>query len=238
MTRPSRKPKAANQVNALVRREAGLSLPLLGDIRALIEITRSRVAAAVNSELALLYWRIGRRIRQDILHDQRADYGQRVVDALSSELTVEYGKGFTPANLFHMVRFAEVYPDEQIVYALRRELSWTHLRLDLLFYHRRLRRLVAIDLKLGRFQAADKGQMELYLRWLDEHDRSGGEDSPIGLILCAGKSEEHVRLLKLEESHIRVAEYLTELPPRELLERKLLQAIQAARHRLEGGGEK
>ena len=77
--------------------------------------------------------------------------------------------------------------------------------LDLLFYHRRLRRLVALDLKVGRFQAADKGQMELYLQWLDKYERRPGEDSPIGLILCAGKSAEHVELLQLERSGIRVA---------------------------------
>lgn len=104
--------------------------------------------------------------------------------------------------------------------------------LDLLFYHRRLRRLVAIDLKLGKFQAADKGQMELYLRWLEEHEMQADEKPPIGLILCADKSEEHVKLLRLSDAGIRVASYLTELPPRKLLERKLHDAIQIARQRL------
>jgi len=103
---------------------------------------------------------------------------------------------------------------------------------DLLFYHRRLRCLVAIDLKLGKFQAADKGQMELYLRWLEKYDVQPGEQPPLGLILCADKSTEHVELLQLERSSIRVAQYLTELPPRELLERKLHQSIQLARERL------
>lgn len=104
--------------------------------------------------------------------------------------------------------------------------------LDLLFYHRRLRRLVAVELKLERFQAADKGQMELYLRWLDKHERRPGEEAPLGLILCAEKSTEHVELLRLEESGIRVAEYLTDLPSRSLLEKKLHEAIRLARHRL------
>ncbi len=104
--------------------------------------------------------------------------------------------------------------------------------LDLLFYHRRLRRLVAIDLKLGRFQAADKGQMELYLRWLQEHETRPDEEPPIGLILCADKSAEHVRLLRLEAAGIRVAQYLTELPPQEVLERKLHDAIRLAREQL------
>ncbi len=105
-------------------------------------------------------------------------------------------------------------------------------RLDLLFFHRRLRRLIAIDLKLGRFQAGDKGQMELYLRWLERYEQRPGEASPLGLILCAGKSEEHVELLQLEQSGIRVAEYFTELPPKEVLEAKLHTAITTARERI------
>ncbi len=91
---------------------------------------------------------------------------------------------------------------------------------------------MAIDLKVGRFQAADKGQMELYLRWLAENETRADEEPPIGLFLCAGKSDEQVRLLRLEESRVRVAEYLSELPPRELLQRKLHDAICLARERL------
>ncbi len=104
--------------------------------------------------------------------------------------------------------------------------------LDLLFYHRCMRRLVAIELKLGKFQAADKGQMELYLRWLDKYERREGEESSPGLILCAEKTAEHVELLQLETSGIRVAEYLTELPPRPLLEAKLHEAIRLAREQI------
>lgn len=109
--------------------------------------------------------------------------------------------------------------------------------LDLLFYHRRLRRLVAIDLKLGKFRAADKGQMELYLRWLEKYDMRPGEEQPLGLILCADKSEEHVELLQLDRSGIRVAQYLSELPPQKLLEKKLHDAIHLARERLVECGE-
>ncbi|MFO0824913.1 MAG: YhcG family protein [Gemmataceae bacterium] len=104
--------------------------------------------------------------------------------------------------------------------------------LDLLFYHRKLRRLVAIDLKLGKFEAADKGQMELYLRYLDKHEREPGEESPLGLILCESAGEEQVELLQLGESGIRVASYLTDLPPKALLERKLRAAAELARARL------
>lgn len=101
--------------------------------------------------------------------------------------------------------------------------------LDLLFYHRRLRRLVAIDLKLESFQPTHTGQMELYLRWLDKHERVAGEDAPIGLILCAGADAEQVELLQLDEKSIRVAEYLTELPPVEILRERLHRAMTTAR---------
>jgi predicted nuclease of restriction endonuclease-like (RecB) superfamily len=104
--------------------------------------------------------------------------------------------------------------------------------LDLLFFHRGLRRLVAVELKLGKFQAADKGQLELYLRWLDKHEKRPGERAPIGLILCAESDAEHVELLQLEKSGIRVAQYMTELPARGVLERRLHEAIRLARKRL------
>ncbi|WCJ60727.1 PDDEXK nuclease domain-containing protein [Fontisphaera persica] len=104
--------------------------------------------------------------------------------------------------------------------------------LDLLFYHRHLKRLVAMDLKLDEFKPGDKGQMELYLRWLDKYERKPGEEAPIGLILCAGKKHETVELLDLEKSGIRVASYWTEVLPKKELERKLHQAVLLARARL------
>jgi predicted nuclease of restriction endonuclease-like (RecB) superfamily len=330
---------------------------LIADLRKMIDESRQAVAQTVNTALVWLYWNIGKRIREDILKQKRAEYGEQIVSTVSRQLGAEYGRGFAARNLFRMIRFAEVFPDEQIVSSLMAQLSWTHfiyiipiadplkrdfyaemcrverwstrtlqkkidgmlfertalskkpaklarqelaalrdedrltpdlvfrdpyfldflglkdtyaekdmeaaiLReleafilelgagftfaarqkritidgkdyyLDLLFYHRGLRRLVAIDLKLGAFEAADKGQMELYLRWLDRHERQPGEDSPLGLILCAGKSDEHVELLRLDETGIRVSAYLTELPPRKLLEKKLHEAVRAARARL------
>ena len=107
--------------------------------------------------------------------------------------------------------------------------------LDLLFFHRRLRRLVAVELKLGRFQAAHKGQMELYLRWLDKHERQPGEHAPIGLILCAEASREQVELLEMHQDGIMVAEYWTELPPKAELEKRLHEALIIARERLARG---
>jgi predicted nuclease of restriction endonuclease-like (RecB) superfamily len=330
---------------------------LLGDIRALIDSARGQVAQAVNSGLVMLYWSVGRRIRQDVLKSRRADYARRIVHSLSGQLTNEYGEGFGRTNLFNMLRFAEFFPDLAIVQTLSGQLSWSHfciiiymdddlkrdfyaemcrlerwsvralqkkiagmlfertalskkpavlarqevaalrgqnqltpdlvfrdpiyldflglkdaysekdlesaiLRelerflielggdfafvarqkritidqedyyIDLLFFHRGMRRLVVIELKLDRFRAADKGQLELYLRWLDKHERRLGEESPLGLILCARKSPEHVELLELEKSGIRIAQYMTALPAKSVLERKLHEAIRLARERL------
>ena len=104
--------------------------------------------------------------------------------------------------------------------------------LDLLFYHRRLHRLFAVELKLGAFKPADKGQMELYLAWLRENERADGEQNPVGLILCADRNEETVRLLGLNEGPVRVASYLADVLPRKELARKLRDAVHRARARL------
>jgi predicted nuclease of restriction endonuclease-like (RecB) superfamily len=330
---------------------------LLKDLRGLITAARQDVARQVNSALVLLYWRVGKRIRQDILKEKRAGYGEQIVSAVSRELAAEFGQGFSEKNLWHMIHFVEVFRNEEIVSALRRELSWTHFKqiiylddplkrdfyaemcrierwstrtlekkisgmlfertalskkpeklireeldtlraedkltpdlvfrdpyfldflglkdrylekdledaimrelenfilelgvgftfiarqkriqvdnddyyLDLLFYHRGLKRLVAIDLKLGDFKPGDKGQMELYLRWLAKYEQKPEEETPIGLILCAGKKKETVELLELEKSRIRVASYWTKVLPRKLLQKKLHEAIQHARTRL------
>jgi hypothetical protein len=140
---------------------------LLGDIRLLIEQSRSQLAAAVNSALTLLYWRIGHRIRTEVLGGERATYGEQIVSALSRQLETDYGRGFSAKNLRHMLRFAEAFPDVEIVSAARRQLSWTHFRT--LVHH--------------------------------------------------------------------VAEYLTALPPKELLQAKLHEAIARSRARLENRAE-
>jgi predicted nuclease of restriction endonuclease-like (RecB) superfamily len=332
---------------------------LLADLRKLIREARTGVAQAVNSALVLLYWQIGDRIRTEILKSERATYGDEILSTLSKELVAEYGSGYSVPNLSRMTRLAELFPDRQIVAALSRQLSWSHLveiiplrddlkrefyaemcrierwsvrtlrrkiagmlyertalsrkpdqlirqelaalreedklspdlvfrdpyfldflglkntysekdlesailqeletfilelgagftfvarqkritvdnadyYLDLLFFHRKLRRLIAIELKLTAFQAADKGQMELYLRWLERYEMEPGEEPPLGLILCTDKSEEHVELLQLDRSGIHVAAYLTELPPKIILERKLRETALQARARLEG----
>ena len=107
--------------------------------------------------------------------------------------------------------------------------------LDLLFYHRKLRRLVAVELKLDKFHAKHKGQMELYLSWLNRYERQEGEEAPIGLILCAETSREQVELLEMQKDGIMVAEYWTELPSKKDLENRLHQALIEAKERIEKG---
>lgn len=327
---------------------------LLAELRALIEASRHRVASTVNREMVLLYWRVGRRIRVDLLGEERARYRAEIVATLSGQLVPLYGQGFGRSNLYRMLQFADHFPDEPAVVALSETLSWSHfvelllvkdelarafyvemcrlerwsvrtlrerlgsmlfertalskkpevtirqeldalrdedrvtpdlvfrdpyllgflglkdswnekdlsaaiLRelesfllelgsdfcfvarqkrividgedyyIDLLFFHRRLRRLIVVELKLQRLRAADKGQVELYLRWLDRYERRPGEEAPLGLILCADKGHQLVELLELEASGVHVAEYMTELPPRELLGARLLEAVRLAR---------
>jgi predicted nuclease of restriction endonuclease-like (RecB) superfamily len=330
---------------------------LLHDIRQLIDDSRSRLAVTVNSALTLLYWNIGRRIHTEVLKGERAEYGEQIVATLAKQLETSYGRGFSSKNLRHMLRFAESFPDANIVSTLSRQLAWSHfleliylkdplqrdfytqmcaqerwsvrrlrerkdtllfertalsrqpdevlpaelaalretgevmpnllkdpyvldflglqdrylekdledaiLRelenfllelgagftfvarqkrlqidnddfyIDMLFYNRRLKRLVAIDLKMGDFKAADKGQMELYLRWLAKHEQEPGEASPLGIILCSGKKQEQIELLELDQTGIHVAEYLTELPPKAVLQQKLHEAIVNSRYRLD-----
>ena len=105
--------------------------------------------------------------------------------------------------------------------------------LDLLFFHRRLHRLIAIDLKLGRFKAQYKGQMELYLRWLEANEMEPGEETPLGLLLCTEGSEEQIELLQLDKSGINVAQYMTELPPRDVLMRQIQKSLEAAKARFD-----
>ena len=330
---------------------------LLAELRGLIEQAQRAAAVAVNAELTLVYWRIGQRIGAELLAGQRAAYGGEIVATLARQLAADYGRGFEEKNLRRMMQFAQLFPVQEIVVTLSRQLSWSHflvllpvkdplardfyaqmcrierwsvrtlrarvdsllyertalsqqpaalieqelagLRMagevspalllkdpyvldflglqdrylektledailrelehfllelgagfsfvarqrriqldgddfciDLLFYNRKLRRLVVIDLKLGDFKAHYKGQMELYLRWLARHDQEPGDAPPLGIILCAGKKQEQIELLEMGKSGIHVAEYLTVLPPREAFEQKIHAALQQARLRL------
>jgi predicted nuclease of restriction endonuclease-like (RecB) superfamily len=139
-------------------------------------------------------------------------------NALLKELELfilELGKGFT-----FVERQKRMIIDSEDFY------------LDLLFYHRKLKRLVAIELKIDRFKAAFKGQMELYLNWLNRHERQEGEEAPIGLILCTQAGSEQVELLNMQKDNIMVAEYWTQLPSKKLLEDKLHTALIEVRERL------
>lgn len=165
-------------------------------------------------------WRERVTINPEICHGKACIKEKDVEDAIMREMEnfiLELGTGFT-----FMARQKRIQIDNDDYY------------LDLLFYHRGLRRLVAIDLKLRDFQPGDKGQMEFYLRWLAKYEQKPGEESPIGLILCAGKKRETIELMELEEGAIRVASYWTKVLPRKLLQKKLHGAIQHARARLVG----
>ncbi|WP_343689870.1 PDDEXK nuclease domain-containing protein [Chitinophaga sp.] len=330
---------------------------LFDEISQIIENSKRTVLIAVNTELVLLYWNIGSKLNNYVLGNQRAGYGREIVKKLSISLIEAFGKGWDDKTLRHCLRCAEIFTEAQIVSAVRRQLSWTHIKtiayikdevqrdfyltmasnerwssrqlqerinsmlyertaiskkpeiviknelellqhkkemtvdltfkdpyildflglrdtynerdleqaiiyqlqlfilelgndfaflarqkrisiddtdyyIDLLFYHRKLRRLVAIDLKLGKFEHSHKSQMELYLRWLAKHEQQPHELSPIGLILCADKNDELVELLELDSAGIHVAQYLLELPSKELLKQKLHMAIQLAQQRI------
>ena len=330
---------------------------LFARVSQLIKESHARASLAINAEITELYWQVGDAINRDLLGGNRAEYGGQILRSLSGRLTRSYGRGWGVQQLWHCRRLASTFDHDEILYALRRELSWTSIRtlmyiddplkrgfyiemckrngwssrvlaeriksmlyertaisrkpdetiardleqlrqageiseslvfrdpylldylglrdsyserdlesailaelqrfitelgndfaflerqkritidgedyyIDLLFFHRRLKRLVAIELKLGNFEAAFKGQMELYLRWLEKHVMVEGENPPIGLILCSGKNDEHIELLGLDEGSIRVAEYLTQLPEMGVLEEKLRLSIARARSRL------
>lgn len=330
--------------------------PLLQELRQLIDNARQQVAQTANATITVLYWRLGKRIYQEVLQEQRAEYGEEIVSTLSTQLVQEYGKSFGLRSLRRMIQFAELFPDESVVAHLAQSLSWSHfveiislkqplereyyaelcrierwsvrtlreriasqlylrtviakqpeeiikqeidhmreggqitadlvfrdpyildflglpgdyseadlesaiLRemeqfllelgsgfsfvarqkrisvgaddfyLDLLFYHRHLKRLIAIELKLEKFKPAHKGQMELYLRWLNEYERAEGEQEPIGLILCASKDDEQVKLMDMHAANIRVAEYIAHLPELEKLQEQLHRAVKIAQER-------
>ncbi|TDE45879.1 DUF1016 domain-containing protein [Flavobacterium rhamnosiphilum] len=338
-------------------KEAKIEVQLYSEVTQLIEQSKQNVAIAVNAEITLLYWNVGKRINNEVLKNERAEYGKQIVYALSIQLTQQYGKGWSEKQLRHCIQLANIFENEQIVSTLWRQLSWSHLKLiiyldtplkrdfytqmcihekwsvrtfseriqsmlyertaiskkpeqtikndlellknektispdlvfrdpyfldflglkdmysekdlessilaelqrfitemgtdfafmarqkritidnrdyyiDLLFYHRRLKCLVAIDLKIGEFEASNKGQMELYLRYLEKYEQVEGENTPIGLILCTGKNEEHVELMQLDKSNIRVADYLTALPSQKVLQEKLHRAVAIAQQKL------
>ena len=348
--------------NDLTKNTAPELTHLSREVKELILESRSQVTVAINVTLTMLYWQIGKRINEEVLKGERAEYGKQIVSTLSGQLSMEFGKGFAEKNLRRMMQFAIVFEDHGIVATLLRQLSWSHFTLliplkdklqrnfyaemcrlekwsvrtlrkridsmlfertalskkpeelitaeiqklrndnrvtpnlvlkdpyildflelndryfekdledailremelfllelgsgfafmarqkriqidtddyyiDLLFYHRDLNRLIVIDLKLGDFKAQYKGQMELYLRWLNKHERRAGEADPLGIILCAGKKQELVELLELDQSGIHVAEYLTVLPEKELLQKKLHDAMTNARLRLDNRGD-
>ena len=320
---------------------------LVQEISLLIEESKQQVVRTANSALTLLFWQVGKRVNDEVLKNDRAQYGKQIVANVSAQLEMKYGRNFAKKNLRRMMQFSIEFPDFQIVVPLARQLTWSHflflipiksidsklyyaqhasennwgkrelrnqiLRkaferneianiqlstndsnllntfkdpylldflnlkntylendlenailqelesfilelgkgfafmerqkrmiidgddfyLYLLFYNRTLKRLVAIELKLGKFEASHKGQMELYLKWLNKYEKQEGENEPIGLILCAESNKEQVELLEMHKDGIVVAEYLTVMPPKKELEEKLHQLLIEAKERIE-----
>lgn len=125
MSKQKKHPKPTGPVPS----QAHVQTQLLGEIQTLIQSARQRAAVAVNAELSLLYWQVGQRIQQEMLQGQRADYGKQLIQNLSVALTFEYGKGWSTKQLRHCLRFVEIVSQEQKVSVLRRQLSWSHLRI-------------------------------------------------------------------------------------------------------------
>jgi len=331
--------------------------PLSNKVSALIRSAQGFVTQTINKGMVMLYWQIGKTIQEEVIKNDRAEYGKRIVQTLSAELVFSYGKGYSRSNLTRMMEFYKCFPDVEISATLSHQLSWSHIveilklkdsvkrdfyitlcsnegwsvrelsgridsmlfertaisqkgeetiyndlkklrddkemsvelflkdpymldflglnqvyneqelesailvelqqfilefgndfafmarqkritidqedyYIDLLFYHRKLKRLVVIELKLGKFKAEYKGQLELYLRWLDKYERQEGENQPIGLLLCSEKSDRMIELLELDKSGIHVATYLTEMLPIEQFKQKLEQSITEAQKQL------
>jgi predicted nuclease of restriction endonuclease-like (RecB) superfamily len=319
---------------------------LFQNVSAIIDSRKQRAQVRVNQESVLMFWEVGKHIGSVLLGGERAAYGKRIVATLSLQLQAKYGNSFERTNVTRMMRFAERFPDFQIVVPLAQQLSWSHIiallplksddefmyyahsaaenglgkrdlrreiarkayyrreisnaqiteqsqfpfnafkdpylldmfdlkenfleadlekailanleafilefghgftfadrqkrmvmdgedyTLDLLFYHRGLKRLVAVELKLGKFKPAYSGQMKFYLKWLDKFERQEGENPPIGLILCTKASRDQIELMELDKEGIAVAEYWTQLPPKTEFEAKIQELYAEAQERL------
>ena len=207
---------------------------LMSDLRQIIDEARIHVAAKVNYELTLMYWHIGERINRDVLGNERAAYGKQIVPQVATQLQMWYGnKGFEERNVRRMMQFAQNFPDLKIVTPLVTKLSWSHFliimsikdSLQQEFYLT----MAATELWSKRDLQEYKGQMELYLRWLEQNEMEPGEETPLGLLLCTEGSEEQIELLQLDKSGIKVAQYMTELPPRDLLIQQIQKSLEVAK---------
>lgn len=114
-------------------------IELYSDVCHIIEGSRQRLATTINAEICLMHWQIGKRIKEDVLYNQRAEYGKRIVKSLSIQLTQRFGKGWSDRKLLHCIRAAYTYTEDEIVYAVRMQLTWTHLR-SLMFIEDKLKR--------------------------------------------------------------------------------------------------
>ena len=200
---------------------------LFGEVKTLIEQSRQAVAVAVNSTMTMLYWEVGRRVNAEVLNDQRAEYGKQIVNALSSQLVEEYGHIFSVKNLRRMMQFAEVFPEKEIVATLWRQLTWSHIKI-----------LIPLEDPLKRSFYIELCKLEKWsVRTLRErvnsmlYERTAISKKPELTI------QNELELLQLHKSNIKVADYFTVLPSKQVLMEKYHKAIAMARNNLESRNE-
>ena len=202
---------------------------LLAEVRELILVARQCVAQTANAALTMLHWQIGNRIRMDILREKRAEYGQKIVSSLATQLEAEFGRGFGPRNLFRMVRLAEVFPEQKIVSSLMSQLGWTH------FLH-----IIRLDDPLKRDFYAEMCRIERWsTRTLEKKidsmlfERTALSRKPAELAameLTQLREEDKLTPdLVFRDPYIRVSSYWTSVMPKAELERKLHEAVRLAR---------
>ncbi|MEK6558351.1 MAG: DUF1016 N-terminal domain-containing protein, partial [Candidatus Margulisiibacteriota bacterium] len=195
------------------------SQQLFENIKQLIEQSKQQLAVAVNATMSMLYWQIGTKINTEIkAYSHSESYGKKIVATLWRQLALEYGASFSEKNLRRMMQFAETFPDEKIVVSLIRQLSWTHL-LAVISIENPLKREFYIEMCKLEHWSVRTFRERIKSMLFERTAISKKPEKPIqlGLILCAGKNEEHVELMQLDRSNIRVADYLTVLPPQKLL---------------------
>ncbi|MCF0070298.1 DUF1016 N-terminal domain-containing protein [Dyadobacter sp. CY261] len=192
---------------------------LFSTVKDLILASRQHIAVSVNAEMSMLYWKIGTVVRQEIMKQERAEYGKQIVATLSRQLESEYGKSFSEKSLRRMIQFAELFPEEKIVVSVIRQLSWSHF----------MEILPILDPLKREFYI----QMCIHERWSVRTFRERIQSMLYERTAISKKPEDVIlNDLQLLKSNIRVADYLTALPSQEVLQRKLHNAVEIARHKL------
>ena len=208
------------------------------EIKQLIEEARFNTAQAFNAGLTILYWNVGKRINDEILKNKRAGYGKKIIPTLSHKLMSEYGKGFSRSAITRMCLFNEKFPDYKIVATLSHKLSWSHFIEILSFKNDLQREFYAQMCRIEQWSVRTlRKKIDSMLFERTAVSKKPEEQSPIGMILCAEGKHEQIELLQLDKSNIRVAEYITELLPKKMLQEKLHQFYLQSKSLIEEQGK-